>query len=122
MGPNISLNFHRRAIRCSQQRPIGARGVLASVYTNASINLVYRIRLGTCGEQLVLTFPYGGFNLQVVSAHLAQSDRSLEEYKQSVHDLNNVIGSRRPGLQLVISVGAMGGLWDRSIQVFLRSC
>ena len=41
----------------------------------------------------------GRFNLRGVSTHLAQSGRSLEEFKQSVHDLNNVIDSRRPGFQ-----------------------
>ena len=46
----------------------------------------------------------GGCNLRVASAHLAQSGRTFEEFKQSVHDLNNVINSRRSGFQLVIGI------------------
>jgi hypothetical protein len=61
---------------------------------------------------------YGGFNLRVVSAHLAQSGRTFEEFKQSVHDLNNVIDSRRPGFQLVIGIDVQGPLGPQHPDIF----
>ena len=36
-----------------------------------------------------IDFSYGGFNHRVVTAHLAQLGRSLEEFEQPVRDLDN---------------------------------
>ena len=65
-----------------------------------------------------IDFSFGGFNLRVISAHLAQSGRTFEEFRQSVHDLNNIIDSRRPGFQLMIGIDAQGPLGPQHPDIF----
>ena len=52
---------------------------------------------------------------------MAQSGRSLEQYKQSVHDMNSIIDSRKPGFQTVICIFAQGPFEPHHPDVFFGS-
>ena len=97
----IYRNCPETAIRCSRQRLNGARGDLALSCIRSELDIF--------GERRVLIFLMGGLNLRTILAHLAQSGRTLEEYKQSIHDINNIIDSRKPCFHTVIGIDVQGG-------------
>ena len=118
MGPNISRNFHERSFGVRNNAPSG----LAAYWRYRTQTAEYSYYTEFFWLFLAsgkYCFFVWGFNLRVVSANLAQSGRSLEEFKQSVHVSNNVINSRKAGFQMVIGIDAQGPLGPQHPDFFL---